>query len=132
MLLVQDFRQLVHNYGQQSAEAIRTNCFAKIYLTGQPQEICNELEQALGKFTYKDADQRSATRQLMTADEIRTMSDTEALLIAGAKRPIKLHLHPYYTQRKLRVYAAMPPAPYTETAACVLPRLPLPKVNEDA
>ncbi len=33
MLLIQDFNQLVHNYGKYDAEAIRSNCFAKMYFT---------------------------------------------------------------------------------------------------
>jgi type IV secretory pathway TraG/TraD family ATPase VirD4 len=38
----------------------------------------------------------------MTADEIRVMSDDEALFIHGNKRPVKLRTTPYYQNARLR------------------------------
>ena len=45
MLLVQDFNQLIHNYGKYEADGIKANCFAKMYFTGQSLETATELEE---------------------------------------------------------------------------------------
>ena len=96
MLLVQDFNQLVHHYGKNDADGIKSNCFAKLYFTGTSLETAKELEQILGRFQYEDKKQRTVVRPLMTNDEIRTMKENRALLICGHHRPIIARLKPYY------------------------------------
>ena len=54
MLLVQDFSQLVHHYGKNDGDAIKANCFAKMYFTGSSLETSKELEQTLGKYEYEN------------------------------------------------------------------------------
>ncbi len=109
MLLVQDFSQLVHNYGRYDADAIRANCFAKMYFTGQSHETTKELEQALGKFEFEDVDGKRMIRPLMTNDEIRTMKVNQALLICGNKLPIIAKLRPYYKNKIYRLNSELPP-----------------------
>lgn len=96
MLLVQDFNQLVHHYGKYEADAIRANCFAKMYFTGQSLETSKELEQTLGKYEFKDDKGNKVVRPLMTNNEIRTMQLRHALLICGHHAPVKAWLKPYY------------------------------------
>ena|ERR1035437_9028548 len=110
MLLVQDFSQLIHNYGKYDADAIKSNCFAKMYFTGQSLETSKELEQTLGLYQYEDDKGNKVVRPLMKNDEIRTMSTNRALLISGHHRPIMAILKPYYKNKTYLNYS-MYPAP---------------------
>lgn len=131
MILLQDFRQLVHNYGAPNAETIRANCYTKMFFPGQPHETCVELEGICGKFQHTDKEGKVTIRPLMTVDEIRCMEKDQALIIAGNLPPIKATLTPYYKNRKLRTLATLPPAPFKKTTTLPLLTLPLPYVEED-
>lgn len=102
MLLIQDFAQLIHHYGQYDSNAIKANCFAKMYFTGQSLESAKELEQTLGKYEYKDVNNVKVIRPLMTNDEIRIMKNTHALIICGNHRPVMAKLTPYYKKSTFR------------------------------
>lgn len=108
MLIVQDFAQLIHNYGRHEAESIKTNCFAKMYFTGQSLETSTELENILGKYEYKDSEGKKIIRELMTKFEVRQMKLNEAILICGHHKPIKATLRPYYKSFKLNSYSKIP------------------------
>lgn len=134
MLLIQTYSQVEFQYGKQNAEAIRSNSFAKLYFTGQSLETAKELEQILGKYEFKDKDDKKQIRSLMTSDEIRTMPIDRAILICGHHPPIKAKLHPYYKSYKFKKYSQIPP-PESESAndMNIIPVLPLPmtaKPNE--
>jgi len=132
MLLVQDFNQLVHHYGKQSADGIKANCFAKMYFTGTSLETSKELEQTLGQYQYQDEQKRTVVRPLMTNDEIRTMKQNNALLICGHHRPVFASLKPYYKQSRFKQYSSIP-APDIFTPALIepVPVLPVKEtVNE--
>lgn len=105
MLLIQDFSQIVHSYGKENAEGIKSNCFAKMYFTGTSLETSKELEQTLGKFQYHDDKKNKVVRSLMTNDEIRTMKENMAILICGHHKPIMARLKPYYKRLKYRQYS---------------------------
>jgi type IV secretion system protein VirD4 len=132
MLLLQDFNQLVHNYGKNQADAIRANCFAKMYFTGQSLETAKELEQTLGKFQYLDQKGSKVIRSLMTNDEIRTMKPNTALLICGHHRPILARLRPYYKRRKYLNYSQIPtPELQSDILFDEIPKLSLMRKVED-
>ena len=133
MLLLQDFNQLVHNYGKYEADAIRANCFAKLYFTGQSLETATELERTLGKFEFKDKEGHKVIRNLMTNDEIRMMETNRALLICGHNAPVIAKLKPYYERMNFRSYSNIP-APEIENQALsgsipVLPPIPSSEQN---
>lgn len=107
MLVYQDYHQLEHVYGSYEAKNISANCYAKVYMPGQPIETCKMLETTLGKFEYEDDKKIRHTRQLMMADEIR-MTD-KAIVLIGNKPPIHATLHPYYKNRKLKSLTEIPP-----------------------
>ena len=111
MLLVQDFAQVVHSYGKQDADGIKSNCFAKMFFTGGSHEMTKELEQTLGKFEYENDNNQKITRSLMTNDEIRTMKINRALLVCGHYRPIMAKLKPYYEVSKYIEYSSIPTPP---------------------
>jgi type IV secretion system protein VirD4 len=114
MLIIQDFNQLVHNYGKHEAEAIRANCFAKLYFSGTSLETAKELEEILGKYEYKNKDKQKVVMPLMTNDQLRTMKANEAILICGHHKPIKATLRPYYKSLKFNHYSKLPPVRMAE------------------
>jgi type IV secretion system protein VirD4 len=129
MLIVQDFNQITEHYGRYDAESIKSNCFAKMYFTGQSLETAKELEFTLGRFQYEDKKKKTIVRPLMTSDEIRTMPATQALLICGYYPPILAKLVPYYKNRKFLVYSRIPAPVISTTAPVELSVLNLNKNN---
>jgi len=126
MILVQDFAQVVHHYGRYDADAIKSNCFAKMYFTGQSLETTKELEATLGKFEYEDDKGHKVVRSLMTNDEIRTLKSTRALLICGHHHPIMARLRPYYKNSTYRNYSLLPiPHLQSDLQSDAVPLLPL-------
>ncbi|MBI4930851.1 MAG: type IV secretory system conjugative DNA transfer family protein [Bacteroidetes bacterium] len=125
LLAIQDFNQLIHNYRKYEADAIRSNCFAKMYFTGQNLETARDLEQILGRFEYEDDKKRKITRELMTRDEIRTMKINRALLVCGHHPPILARLKPYYESRLFRLYSELPPPVLPNYLPDTLPSLTL-------
>jgi type IV secretion system protein VirD4 len=132
MLLVQDFAQVVHSYGKQDADAIKLNCFAKMFFTGGSHELTKELEQMLGKFEYEDENDKKVVRSLMTNDEIRTMKINRALLVCGHHPPIMARLKPYYKIPRFVKYSSVPvPKVVTEISPEAIPILMLKKSAEE-
>ncbi len=109
MLLVQDFSQLIHHYGKYDADGIKSNCFAKMFFTGQSLETSKELEQTLGRYQYEDDKGAKIIRPLMTNDEIRKMEIDRALLISGNNPPIMARLRPYYRSGTFSSYSKIKP-----------------------
>ena len=133
MLLVQDFAQLVHHYGKHDADAIKSNCFAKMYFTGQSHEMTKELEQTLGKFEYEDEQGKKIVRSLMTNDEIRTMKSSRALLICGNNPPVIGRLKPYYKRPIFQKYSLLEPEMLlSEVSPSPVPLLPINASKNDA
>lgn len=125
MAVVQDFNQVVGAYGKQDAEAIRSNCFSKVYFGGASLETTRELSEILGKSEYKDDEGKKQVRPLLTNDEIRMLKQNRALLICGHHAPILASVRPAYKSLRYRAYMAIkPPSMKGDTAASV-PILPL-------
>lgn len=127
MCLIQDYSQLIHNYGRYDADAIRANCFAKMYFTGQPHETTKELESLLGRFEYTGEKGEKVIRPLMTNDEIRTIKSNKAIIIGGNQRPVLTRLRPFYKSSKYRAFSKIPPALlHSEISNNQIPVLDLP------
>lgn len=107
MLVIQDFNQLCHLYGKPEAESIRSNCFSKVYFPNQPIETCKELEAVLGKREYEDKEGHKKTRVLLSADEIRCMDSSHALILCGSNRAIYAYMRPYYKRWNFSTYSTM-------------------------
>ncbi|HRF75746.1 MAG TPA: type IV secretory system conjugative DNA transfer family protein [Chitinophagales bacterium] len=107
LCIYQDYSILENIYGAYEAKNISANCYAKVYLPGQPIETCRMLETTLGKFEYEDEKSgNTKLRSLMTADEIR-MTD-KAIILIGNKAPIHATLHPFYKNSKLKSLTELP------------------------
>ena len=131
-ILCQDYAQIVHQYGKQEADGIKSNCFAKMYFTGQSLETCKELSELMGKYEYLDKDEKKQIRSLMLPDEIRTMSNTEAILVCGHHLPIKARLKPYYKSTQYRNYANITPPTIISLAPIgSVPILPLSPIQHE-
>jgi len=102
----QHYHQMVQLYGNAEARNIAANCYAKVYMSGQPIEVATELETTLGKFEFVDNDDIRRTRSLLTADEIRQLK--ESIILCGNLPPIKAKMIPYYEQRKLKKLSLIP------------------------
>jgi type IV secretory pathway TraG/TraD family ATPase VirD4 len=105
--IYQSAAQLVDLYGQSIAKAITENSYARVYMSGQPISVAQELESTLGKFEYWDDKEVRHIRSLMTADEIR-QSD-ESLILCGNKPAIKTQILPYFKQSRLNRLAQLRP-----------------------
>jgi len=116
-IVLQDIQQLTRTYGRAAATTILGGgCASRLYLPGMSPETCLQVERTLGRATIEVEEpgphrphetptrtrERKMGRSLMTADEIRVMSDDEALFIHGNKRPVKLRTTPYYQNARLR------------------------------
>lgn len=108
LLLCQDYAQIENIYGALDAQAIRNNCIAKLYMAGLSYSVAKDISQELGRFEYTK-DNRHATRELLTADEVRTISADEAILIYGNVDPIRLKLTPYYANPLMKLRTDMIP-----------------------
>jgi type IV secretory pathway TraG/TraD family ATPase VirD4 len=132
MLIIQDFNQLAHHYGKHESDAIRANCFAKMYFTGASLETAKELEQLLGKFEYKDKEEKKVIRSLMTSDEIRMLKQNRAILICGHYAPVLAKLHPYYKSIRYNKYGSiMAPECISENCFDAVPVLQLPIIEKN-
>ncbi len=110
LLLCQDYAQIENIYGALDAQAIRNNCIAKLYMAGLSYSVAKDVSQELGRFEYTK-DSRHSTRELLTADEVRTIGADEAILIYGNVDPIRLKLTPYYTNPFMKLKTDITPIP---------------------
>jgi len=115
MFIVQNLTQLEHIYGRADAETILTNCLSHIYFPGLPIDTCEKISRILGKktVTFKESGfnqnngnspnrDRDTGRDLLYADEIRTLDTNKAILIHGNKRPTLMTTTPWYKNPKLK------------------------------
>ncbi|MBP6024906.1 type IV secretory system conjugative DNA transfer family protein [Ferruginibacter sp.] len=107
--IYQSQSQLFDLYGIPQGRNIVANSFSKVYMSGQPLETARELELILGKYEYMDDDNNRRTRQLLTMDEIRILS--ESIILVGNLPPIKAKMIPYYEQKELNRLSQL--SPYT-------------------
>lgn len=105
--IYQSQSQLFDLYGIPQGRNIVANSFSKVYMSGQPLETARELELILGKYEYIDDDNNRRTRQLLTMDEIRILS--ESIILVGNLPPIKAKMIPYYEQKELNRLSQLPP-----------------------
>ncbi|MBN4056106.1 type IV secretory system conjugative DNA transfer family protein [Rhodothermus sp. AH-315-K08] len=122
-VVLQDVSQLVKVYGHDDANTILDGaCASRIFLPGLSHRTCRELEDILGKMTVRHTEEashpldtdptkfreREVGRSLLTADEIRTMKDHQAIYLYRNKRPARLHLKPFHRNWRLRRQAGIP------------------------
>ena len=106
-VILQEMAQLTAVYGQHDAKSIFSGGMAnKLFFSGLDLETCTYLERVLGKATESGAVMEgkgdsgvkitTTSKSLMAADQIRMMGQDDAVLVSGARLPIKLQMKPYF------------------------------------
>lgn len=108
---IQDLQQLKQNYPNAEA-TILSNFQMKIVLPGLNAESAEQISKLLGMATVTSEDKEHqkttlTARRLLTADEIRTLSSDEGIMIFANKLPIKLKMKPWYKSFWLRLKLGM-------------------------
>jgi len=105
-IILQEMAQLTAVYGHHEAKSIFAGGMAnKLFFSGLDLETCTYLEQVLGKTTEsgavkegrgEDVQMTTTGKPLMSADRVRMMGWDEAVLVSGARLPVKLKMKPYF------------------------------------
>lgn len=113
--IFQNYSQIVETYGKEKANNIVSNCDAFLFLGGSDKDTVEIIQGHLGKETVRtlshsmarsskgsNSDSKQQTgKDLMTKDQIETMSNANCLLFIRALRPFNtkkynLNRHPNY------------------------------------
>lgn len=109
MLALQALDQFKSLYSPYEASSIVTNCFARLFFTGQEHHAAKELSDSLGWLSKEG--EGSGPSPLMTPQEIRQIDSRRALLFAGNKPPMMAKLRPCYKSRLKRCIGPAPHRP---------------------
>ncbi len=102
-IFLQSLSQLESRYGTAKARTILDGLQTEIYLPGQNLDVAQRLAQRLGQ-------NGRGGRPLMSADQIISMKDKEALFFYSNYRPLKVRTKPYYKQFAMRRKSNLPAA----------------------
>ncbi len=129
ILAVQDFGQLRNIYGENGRETILANCMTQIVFPGCGLQETRYYSEKLGKTTVQTVSQsergnadwlspaeRTYTqgethRDLMTADELRTMDEGTQLVFISKYHPMLVQNIPYYQDAELLEHVNTSSAP---------------------
>lgn len=95
MLGCQTTDQIISKYGKEEGNNILSNCYSSLYFSNQPITTCKILEQ-MGGFYEEEKEGRIEKKLTLPAHEIRTLPSSEAILMVGGMKPMKLDLLPAY------------------------------------
>ncbi|APW66323.1 hypothetical protein LPB137_10925 [Poseidonibacter parvus] len=113
-IIIQSISQLNEVYSVNKAKTILDGGVAsKLILSGADLDLASNLERMFG---HKKTLEQSALGEpvfeknnVMSASEIRTMQDDEALFIYANKKPLKLNIKPYYKDFMFNGFSKMKP-----------------------
>lgn len=113
-MILQNTNQLADKYSSYEAKTILDGGVAsKLIYSGIDLETASELEKMFGiKKTLNraaDGQYQYEKENVMSASEIRTMKDDEALFIYANKKPIKIRIKPYYKDFMLNSFSKIKP-----------------------
>ncbi len=147
ILAVQDFGQLRATYGENGRETILANCTTQIVFPACGLQETRYYSEKLGKTTVQTFSQsergntdwlsmseRTYTqgethRDLMTADELRTMPDGMLLVFISKYHPMLVQNTPYYEDAELLAEVNIPyTAPVSRVTVTPVPSTPPPIV----
>jgi len=129
MLVCQNAKaQLTAKYGTGRADAILSNLRTKVYMSAD-LATATALERILGRYEYNDAQDgdKLKMRNVLTADEIMSLSATKALVMVSGMRGVLARVKPYFKVRALRELTAIAPVRNSEhyASGAEIPLLPL-------
>lgn len=109
MMLVQSEQQLYNLLSKEEASTIISNC-SRLILTNAPLSTAREISELAGKFQYKDEENITRVRELISVDEVRSMKADQGILISGHFRPSLITLKPHYKDKKYKaITSVLPP-----------------------
>lgn len=113
-IILQNINQLNEKYTVMKAKTIIDGGIAsKLVLSGADLDLASDLERMFGdkKIVDKNAQGEFEYEKVsvMSASEIRTMKDDEALFIYANKKPLKLNIKPYYKDFIFNGYSKLRP-----------------------
>jgi type IV secretion system protein VirD4 len=140
VLACQGFAQVEERYGKAGAETILSNASTHIVLPGVGQREAEFYSKRIGKTTITtnsssrrgawevSSHRGEAARWLIEPNEIRTLPERQALLLADVAAPLLVRVKPYYRIRSLRQRTNLPfwRHPAAAPAQPPLKRLPPP------
>ncbi len=146
VLACQGFAQVEERYGKAGAETILTNASTHLVLPGVGQREAEFYSRRIGKTTIitssssrrgaweVSSHQGEAARWLIEPNEIRTLPEGQALLLADVAAPLLVWVKPYYRVRSLRQRAYLPlqQQPAAGPAQPPLKRLPPPTAQTNS
>lgn len=106
-IVLQSLSQLTARYGRDYAQSIQGGFTTYLSYSGSDQETARFFEAVAGKVIevrkdkIEDVTQQRHEYNLLNADAIRRMKDTQALLISANKNPAIIETVPYFQHRKL-------------------------------
>ena len=125
MMLVQSEQQLYNLLSKEEASTIISNC-SRLILTNAPLATAREVAELSGKIQYKDEDNITRIRELISVDEIRSMKSDQGILISGHYRPSLITLKPHYQDKKMKgITSKDPPQLKRKLPEGPVPRLPI-------
>ncbi len=125
MMLVQSEQQLYNLLSKEEASTIISNC-SRLVLTNAPLSTAREVAELSGKIQYKDEDNITRIRELISVDEIRSMKTDQGILISGHYRPSLITLKPHYLDKKMKgITSQDPPQLKRKLPDGPVPRLPI-------
>ena len=125
MMLVQSEQQLYNLLSKEEASTIISNC-SRLILTNAPLSTAREVSELAGKIQYKDEDNITRIRELISVDEIRSMNADQGILISGHYRPSLIKLKPHYLDKRMKqITSQKPPQLKRKLPEGPVPRLPI-------
>ena len=106
-IVLQSLSQLAARYGPEYARSIMGGFNTYLTYSGADQVTAEHFEKIAGKVIEEKRDKiESITSQrrefnLLNADAVRRIGDTQAIMVATNKNPALLETQPYFTDRRL-------------------------------
>ena len=117
-IILQDYGQLVRQYGESSAGTILSGaCASKLFYPGLDGKSAEMVQQMMGKVIHTQKNNGMKHRRenhLMNADEITRIHQGEALFLNSNHNPLLLKTVPCYRHPKLKHLLNDPPVPLPE------------------
>ncbi len=106
-LIVQNLDQIDAVYGKETANTLISNCASLVSFAGiREGRTLDYLTKIIGKTTVRQSDLKSGHsrtfgRDLLTADELRTLPADQAIFIYSSELPQRIYPLPLYKNKKL-------------------------------
>jgi type IV secretion system protein VirD4 len=112
-LVLQNFQQLKKQYGDDAETIFSGGVRTKLVYAGLDLETSKMVQDMLGKVVTEKKGSGGKSRRennLMNADQIRQMSEDQALCLSANREPMLFNTTPAYRDHRLKKMISMPPA----------------------